>query len=113
MGAGPLEQLILPVLTIAVPISAPLAQILVWSLEDAQRRPFVAVVWRAALLAWVLTHNVARNAVLPTLTIAGVLFGELVAGAVVTETALGRADRRLTESPSPTRTWPCCRRSSC
>jgi hypothetical protein len=30
--------------------------------------------------------NVARNAVLPALTIAGVLFGELIGGAVVTET---------------------------
>ena len=99
VGAGPLEQLILPVLTIAVPISAPLAQILVRSLEDVQRRPFVAVVRaRGASRAWVLTHNVARNAVLPTLTIAGVLFGELVAGAVVTETVFGRAGiGRLTE----------------
>jgi peptide/nickel transport system permease protein len=32
---------------------------------------------------------VARNAVLPVLTIAGVLFGELLAGAVVTETVFG------------------------
>ena len=31
---------------------------------------------------WVLWKHVARNAVLPTLTIAGVLFGELLAGAV-------------------------------
>jgi peptide/nickel transport system permease protein len=37
----------------------------------------------------VLWRHVARNAVLPTLTIAGVLFGELLAGAVVTEAVFG------------------------
>lgn len=99
IGAGPVESLILPVLTIAVPISAPLAQILVRSIEDVQRQPFVSVVRaRGASRWWVLSRNVARNALLPTLTIAGVLFGELVAGAVVTETVFGRAGiGRLTE----------------
>lgn len=99
IGAGPVEELILPVLTIAVPISAPLAQILVRSIEDVQRQPFVSVVRaRGASRWWVLSRNVARNALLPTLTIAGVLFGELVAGAVVTETVFGRAGiGRLTE----------------
>lgn len=99
INAGPIEQLILPVLTIAVPISAPLAQILVRSIEDVQRQPFVSVVRaRGASRWWVLSRNVARNSLLPTLTIAGVLFGELVAGAVVTETVFGRAGiGRLTE----------------
>jgi peptide/nickel transport system permease protein len=32
---------------------------------------------------------VAKNAVLPTLTIGGILFGELLAGAVVTEAVFG------------------------
>jgi peptide/nickel transport system permease protein len=32
---------------------------------------------------------VARNAILPTLTVAGILLGELLAGAVVTETVFG------------------------
>ncbi|MGJ3508482.1 ABC transporter permease [Enemella sp. A6] len=99
IGAGPIESLVLPVLTLAVPISAPLAQILVRSIEDVQRQPFVAVVRaKGASRWWVLTRNVARNALVPTLTIAGVLLGELIAGAVVTETVFGRAGiGRLTE----------------
>lgn len=99
IGAGPAESLVLPVLTLAVPISAPLAQILIRSMEDVLRQPFVAVVRaRGASRWWVLTRNVARNALLPTLAIAGVLLGELVAGAVVTETVFGRAGiGRLTE----------------
>jgi peptide/nickel transport system permease protein len=37
----------------------------------------------------VLWRHVARNAILPTLTMAGILLGELLAGAIVTETVFG------------------------
>jgi peptide/nickel transport system permease protein len=64
-----------------------------------QAQPFVTVVRaKGAPPLWVLTRSVARNAAVPTLTIAGVLFGELVGGAVVTETVFGRTGiGRLTE----------------
>lgn len=99
VGADPVGGLILPVLTLAVPISAPLAQVLVRSIDRVQAQPFVTVVRaKGAPPAWVLTRSVARNAAVPTLTIAGVLFGELVGGAVVTETVFGRTGiGRLTE----------------
>ncbi|WP_149085880.1 MULTISPECIES: ABC transporter permease [Microbacterium] len=99
VGADPVSGLILPVLTLAVPISAPLAQVLVRSIDRVQAQPFVTVVRaKGAPPAWVLTRSVARNAAVPTLTIAGVLFGELVGGAVVTETVFGRTGiGRLTE----------------
>jgi len=90
INPGPWESLILPVITLAVPISAPLAQILIRNLDEIQTRPFVAVARaKGASRARVLWRHVARNAVLPVLTIAGVLFGELIAGAVVTETVFG------------------------
>lgn len=99
VGADPVQGLILPVLTLAVPISAPLAQILVRSIDEVQLQPFVTVVRaKGASPAHVLWAAVARNAVLPTLTIAGVLFGELIGGAVVTETVFGRQGiGRITE----------------
>lgn len=99
VGADPVAGLILPVITLAVPISAPLAQILVRSIDDVQLQPFVTVVRaKGASPSWVLWHSVTRNALLPTLTIAGVLFGELVGGAVVTETVFGRPGiGRITE----------------
>ncbi|WP_136051596.1 ABC transporter permease [Microbacterium sp. K36] len=99
VGADPVSGLILPVLTLAVPISAPLAQVLVRSIDRVQAQPFVTVVRaKGAPPVWVLTRAVARNAAVPTLTIAGVLFGELVGGAVVTETVFGRTGiGRLTE----------------
>jgi peptide/nickel transport system permease protein len=37
----------------------------------------------------VVWRHVAKNAILPTLTIGGILFGELLAGAVVTEAVFG------------------------
>lgn len=92
IGAGPVQELILPVLTLSIPIAAPLAQVLMRSIDEVSEQPFVTVVRaRGASTAWLLWRNVARNALLPTLTMAGLLFGELVGGAVVTETVFARA----------------------
>ena len=90
ISPGPWEAFILPTITLAVPISAPLAQILIRSIEEVQLQNFVAVARaKGASRARVLWRHVARNAILPTLTVAGILLGELLAGAVVTETVFG------------------------
>jgi peptide/nickel transport system permease protein len=90
INPGELEGLVLPVLTLAIPISAPLAQILMRNIDEVLTQPFVAVARaKGAAPGWVLWKHVAKNALLPTLTIAGILFGELLAGAVVTETVFG------------------------
>ena len=90
INPGPWEGLVLPTLTLAVPISAPLAQVLLRNIDAVLAQPFVAVARaKGASRRWVLLRHVARNALLPTLTIAGVLFGELLAGAVVTEAVFG------------------------
>ena len=78
--------------TLALPISAPLAQILIRSIDAVQTQPFVAVARaKGASRSGVLWRHVARNAMLPALTIAGMLFGELIAGALITETVFGRS----------------------
>lgn len=90
INPGPWEALILPVLTLAVPISAPLAQILIRNIDEVMTEPFIAVARaKGASRSWVLWKHVAKNAILPTLTIGGILFGELLAGAVVTEAVFG------------------------
>ncbi len=90
INPGEWEGLILPVLTIAVPISAPMAQILLRNIDEVLTRPFVSVARaKGASHAFVLWQHVAKNAFLPVLTVAGVLFGELLAGAVITETVFG------------------------
>lgn len=91
IGASPAQQLVLPAMTLAVPIAAPLAQVLVRSIDEVQGQSFVTVVRaRGAGEAWLFFRNVLRNALLPALTMAGILFGELVGGAVVTEAVFGR-----------------------
>ncbi len=91
IGASPLEALILPTLTLAVPMGAPLAQILIASIDEVDGEDFVDVVKaRGAKPAWILWHNVLRNASLPVITMSGVLLTELISNAVVTETVFGR-----------------------
>lgn len=99
IGAGEWEGLILPVATLCVPIAAPIAQILIRAIDEVSLQPFVTVARaKGASPAWVLWRHVLRNALPPTLTIAGVLFGELLAGAVVTESVFGlNGLGRLTE----------------
>ncbi|MDC0728861.1 ABC transporter permease [Phytobacter diazotrophicus] len=92
INPGPWQGLILPTLTLALPISAPLAQILMRSIDQIQTQPFVAVARaKGASRAGVLWRHVLGNALLPTLTVAGLLLGELIAGALITETVFGRS----------------------
>ncbi|CAI0710466.1 Nickel transport system permease protein nikB [Serratia entomophila] len=92
INPGEWQGLILPIVTLALPISAPLAQILIRSIDAVQTQPFVAVARaKGASRSGVLWRHVARNAMLPALTIAGMLFGELIAGALITETVFGRS----------------------
>ena len=90
INPSPLQGLILPVLTVAVPISAPLAQILLRSIDQVGTQPFVAVARaKGASAPHVLWRHIMRNALLPVLNVAGLLLGELIAGALITETVFG------------------------
>ena len=90
INPSPLQGLILPVITVAIPISAPLAQILLRSIDQVSTQPFVAVARaKGASESRVLWHHVMRNALLPVLNVAGLLLGELIAGALITETVFG------------------------
>ncbi|MET0747731.1 MAG: ABC transporter permease [Rhizobium sp.] len=99
INPGPWQGLILPVLTLAVPIAAPMAQILLRNIDEVLTRPFVSVARaKGAPHGFVLWRHVAKNAALPVMTVAGVLFGEILSGAVVTETVFGlNGIGRLTE----------------
>ncbi len=91
INPDPFQAIVLPVITLAIPISAPLAQIFLRSLEQAQGRPFVQVVQaKGATRWWTFSRHTAKNALLPTLTMAGLVFAEILAGSVVVETVFGR-----------------------
>lgn len=91
IGGSTWQQLILPVITVSIPISAPLAQMILGTFEGVGREPFVQVVQaKGSSQWWVLSRHIARNSLLPIMTISGLLFAELLSGAVVTETVFAR-----------------------
>lgn len=89
-GTGP-GGLVLPAVTLALPTGAVIAQVLSRGLRDALGEPY-AVTARAKGVGRgrLLVRHAARNAALPTMTLAGVLTGNLVAGTVVVETVFAR-----------------------
>lgn len=98
INPSPWQGLILPIITVAIPISAPLAQILLRSIDEVATRSFVAVAQaKGASEGHVLWRHVLRNALLPVLTVAGLLLGELIAGALITETVFGLELGQLTQ----------------
>ena len=84
--------LILPAVTLALPTSATIAQVFARSLIDQRRQPYAhTVVDEGTSYRYVLVRHVTRNALLPVLTIAGLVVGQLFSGTVVTETVFSRA----------------------
>ncbi|MDA3147645.1 ABC transporter permease [Leucobacter sp. UCMA 4100] len=91
IGASEAQALVLPVLTLMVPIAAPIAQVFLRSIDEVREQPFIAVAKaRGANTSWLLWRNVAPNALLPVITMSGLLFGELIGGAIVTEAVFAR-----------------------
>ena len=91
--------LVLPLVTLAIPVSGPIAQLLVRSFDTELSSPYVTTSYaKGATRGWVILRDVARNASLPALTIAGITFGNLIAGAVIIETIFSRTGLgRLTQ----------------
>ncbi|MEV0334363.1 ABC transporter permease [Nocardia sp. NPDC050717] len=90
-GGGP-AGLVLPGVALALPVSAVLTAVLVRSLDSVQGADFVAVL-RARGLPWsrIYLGHVARNALLPFVTLTGLTIGGVLVGTVITETVFARA----------------------
>lgn len=85
------QGLILPSLTLAIPIAGTLSQVLRASLAEVQRLPF-ALSARARGLSRTATllRHLLRHAAIPLVTLAGTFIGSLVAGSVIVENLFGR-----------------------
>lgn len=91
MGNQGWRSLVLPAITLALPTAATLAQVLNRSLSEVWRRPFIdALRLKGAGTAHLLWRHVLPNAAIPLLTLTGMIFGHLLAGAVITETIFSR-----------------------
>ena len=91
VGTGTPAAIVLPAVTLAIPLSAIIAQVLYRSLQSAWTQPFVTT-FRASGYSRLrlLVGQALPVAVLPTLTIGGVLFGQALAGSVVVENVFSR-----------------------
>jgi peptide/nickel transport system permease protein len=89
---GGLRSLVLPVLTLALPIAAVLTQVMRESLLGALEQPF-ALTARARGLPerTVRSRHALRHAVLPAMTLAGWFTGTLLGGAVIVESVFARS----------------------
>lgn len=85
------RALLLPALTLAVPVAGFLGQVMRDGLEEAHAAPFATTArTRGASERWVLWRHSLRHAALPAIALSGWAFGSLLSGAVVVETLFGR-----------------------
>lgn len=86
-GYGTLSHLILPAVTLAVFVCASIARLLRSNLLDVLKEDYVRTARAKGLMPrTVFLWHVGRNALIPVLTMIGIITGELLGGSVVTET---------------------------
>jgi peptide/nickel transport system permease protein/oligopeptide transport system permease protein len=90
-GGGGLDHLVLPALTLGLGASAIIARLTRSTMLEVLRQDYITTARAKGLRgsAVVLRHAL-RNAMIPTVTILGLQFGQLLAGTVVIETVFGR-----------------------
>lgn len=90
-GAKDWTSLILPSITMALPIAAILTQVLRRGMEESLRQPYT-VTARARGLSdvKVLAKHSLRHGAIPAVTLTGFIVGSLLGGAVIAETVFGR-----------------------
>jgi len=90
-GSGGLRALILPAITLGIAGAGFIARMVRNGLLEVLKQPYIAAL-RAKGLAegTVLYRHALRNALIPAVTLLGMLAGEMMAGAVVIETVFAR-----------------------
>jgi ABC-type dipeptide/oligopeptide/nickel transport system permease component len=90
-GTG-LAPLVLPSIALAAPAAAVLARVTRSSMLEELRKDYVRTAYAKGLrLDAVVVRHVWKNAMIPIVTILGLQFGGLMAGAVIVESVFARA----------------------
>lgn len=91
IGQGSLDRLIMPALALGVLSAGSLARLVRSSMLDVLNQDYILTA-RAKGLAprIVVVRHALRNALIPIVTILGLTFGQLLGGAVITETIFAR-----------------------
>jgi peptide/nickel transport system permease protein len=86
-GSGSIAHLILPGITLAFFVTASIARLLRSSLLEVMREDYVRTARSKGLMPrTVFFWHIARNALIPVVTMIGIIAGELLGGSVVIET---------------------------
>lgn len=107
-SATTLEGLVLPAVTLALPAMAVLARMTRSSLLEEMQRDYVRTARSKGLVErLVIWRHALKNAFIPVMTIIGLQFGSLLAGAVIVETVFARPGLgRFTVSAIAARDFP-------
>ncbi|MDF3935899.1 ABC transporter permease [Pseudomonas citronellolis] len=90
-GSQGWRSLVLPILTLALPVAAVLAQVLRQELEEILEQPFIAMARARGLSeTGVRLGHALRHALTPLITLSGFVFAALLGGAVITENLFAR-----------------------
>jgi ABC-type dipeptide/oligopeptide/nickel transport system permease component len=90
-SGGGIKPIILPTVTLAAPAAAVLARIARSSVLEELRKDYVRTAFSKGLRErTVMTVHVLKNALIPVVTIIGLQFGGLMAGAVIVESVFAR-----------------------
>ena len=88
---GSFQALVAPALALGLFVSAPAAQVLGGAIAKTRSEPFVHVALaKGASEGFVFRRDIFRNSAVPLLTLLGLIFGELIAGSIVTEAVFSR-----------------------
>lgn len=89
---GSLTSLVVAALVLAVPISAPIAQVLGKNIDATLALPHINTARaKGGTPGWVIRKHVLKNAAAPALTVTATTVGALLGGSVVTETVFSRS----------------------
>lgn len=91
LGNDGFASVILPAITLAIPLGAQIAQVLAKSLQVELAEAYVETAKaKGAGPVRVQLGHALRNAAVPALTVSGLVIGQLLAGSVVVETVFSR-----------------------
>ena len=91
IGQGSIESLILPTVALALVSAGSLARMVRSSMLEVLNQDFVLTARSKGLSEKiVISRHVLQNALIPVVTILGLMFGNLLSGAVLTETIFGK-----------------------
>lgn len=90
-GGGGFKHLVLPAITLGLGASAIIARLTRSTMLEVLRQEYIITARAKGLRnSVVIVRHALRNAMIPTITILGLQFGQLLAGTVVIETVFGR-----------------------